>query len=348
MHMKKTFFVLFFAMVSCCFACYAGYTSDVQMYIAKYQAAALWSEQKYGVPAAITLAQGILESGCGKSGLTQRSNNHFGIKGVGPAGSVKAKDDEPGLSTFKAYHNATESYEDHARLLSRSSSRYGWLHGYSVYDYRSWAHGIKKSGYATAPDYAESLIGIIERFRLYDINHGKKLKANVKVVVKKVRRWVPDGATDANHPTADDIPEFENEDAITLNDDQMTDEERELDNAVKDYPNDLMINGVPCIAKLPGKTVGTICRDYGLRDKNQILQFNEVNSEQDIPEGAIVFLDKKKNQFDGPLDDHIVRKGETLYSISQRYGIQVKKLAKLNGIKDIKAPLSRGTILALK
>ena len=144
------------------------------------------------------------------------------------------------------------------------------------------------------------------------------------------------------------MPEFENEEDITLADDQMTDEERELDDAVKDYPNDLMINGVPCVAKLPGKTIGTICRDYGLKDKNQILQFNEVESEKEIPEGAIVFLDKKKTRFDGPLDDHIVRKGETLHGISQHYGIQVRKLAKLNGIKDINEPLKRGTVLALK
>ena len=189
--MKESYILLIIALTACGFTCHAGYTSDVQLYIARYQAAALWSEQKYGVPAAITLAQGILESGCGKSGLTQRSNNHFGIKGEGPAGSVKAKDDDPGLSTFKAYHNATESYEDHARLLSKSSKRYGWLHGYSVHDYRSWAHGIKKSGYATAPDYAESLIGIIERFRLYDINHGRKLRPNVRVVVKRCADGCP-------------------------------------------------------------------------------------------------------------------------------------------------------------
>lgn len=347
MIMKKVFVLITVYIFAVLFS-RANYTSDVQMYIANYQAAALWSEQKYGVPAAITLAQGILESGCGKSGLTQRSNNHFGIKGVGPAGSVKAKDDEPGLSTFKAYHNATESYEDHARLLSRSSSRYGWLHGFSKYDYRSWAYGIKKSGYATAPDYAESLIGIIEAFRLYDINHGKKLKANVRVVVKKVRRWVPDKPGDANHPTADSIPEFENEASITLADDQISDEERELEDAIKDYPNDIMINGVPCAVKLPGKTVGTICRDYGLKDKNQILRFNEVESEADIPVGGIVFLDKKKDCYEEARDYYFVHKDETLYSISQKFGIKVKKLAKLNGIKDIKAPLRVGERIELK
>lgn len=323
-------------------ACNASYTSDVMMYIAKYQSYALQSQYKYGVPASITLAQGILESGCGKSLLTRQSHNHFGIKGRGPAGSVKAKDDEPGLSTFCAYHNDQQSYDDHARLLC--TKRYRSLHNYSIWDYRNWAHGIKACGYATAPNYAESLIGIIEKFQLYKINNGKKLRAGKRVVVRRVKVKKPKSAVAGSLATSDSIPEFEDEDMVTLTDSDVSSEEQELENAIKNYES--VINGVPCMVLLPGKTLGTICRDYRV-DKSKILKYNEVKTESQFSEGDIVFLDKKKDKFTEGRDSYRVREGDTLYGISQKFGIKVLKLAKLNDIKNIEARLRPGLKLNL-
>lgn len=152
-------------------------SSDVQSYIAKYKSIALQNEKDYGVPATITLAQGILESGAGTSSLTRNTNNHFGIKALGGwNGSVYyAWDDETCKSRFRCYKNAEDSYTDHARLLS-TSRFYKHLLCISVYDYRKWAAGLKKAGYATAPNYAKALIGIIDSYKLYAINGGVKLR----------------------------------------------------------------------------------------------------------------------------------------------------------------------------
>lgn len=329
------------------FACRAGYNDDAWAYIYMYQNAALQTEYKYGVPASITLAQGILESGCGKSLLTRRSNNHFGIKGVGPAGSAKAKDDEPGLSTFKAYHNAMESYEDHARLLSRNSPLYGKLHNYSRWDYRSWAYGIKACGYATAPDYAKSLIGIIERFQLYKINNGRKLQGGSgrRVVVRRIIRRTTIVNNDNGLVHTDSVPEFEDEDLVTLNDDQITAEEQRLDHAVENYK--LIENGVPCIVLMPGRTLGDVCRDYDISDKKLLFRFNEVKGENQLTEGDIVYLDTKRDKYEGARNSYTARPGDTLHSISQLFGIKVKKLAGLNGLKDTSTRPRPGTLIHL-
>ena len=135
-------------------------SADIRAYIDQYRNIALDHEQRYGIPASITLAQGILESGAGKSGLTRASNNHFCIKkGNGWTGPTYAAwDDEPQKSSFRVYASAEESFNDHALLLSRAS-RYKSLFEKSVYDYRGWAIGLQRAGYATSPTYAQALIG---------------------------------------------------------------------------------------------------------------------------------------------------------------------------------------------
>lgn len=124
----------------------------VQAYIAQHKETALKNEKEYGIPAPIILAQGILESGAGTSGLTRSSNNHFGIKaGSKWKGRVHlAWDDETQKSRFRCYDSAADSYRDHARLLTTNSC-YRSLFKINIYDYRGWAHGLKKAGYATAP-----------------------------------------------------------------------------------------------------------------------------------------------------------------------------------------------------
>lgn len=169
--MKKRCVIVLMILVSA--ICRADYVTDVSDYVQKYKGAALAAESKWDIPAPLMLAMAILESNCGKSAIARKANNHFGIKGRGPAGSVKAKDDEPGLSPFRAYKRVEESYNDIAKLLT--SKQYSKLKNYSRWNYRAWAHGVNKCGYSVVPDYAESLIGIIERFELYKINGGEKI-----------------------------------------------------------------------------------------------------------------------------------------------------------------------------
>ena len=135
-------------------------------YIDRYKHIAVEQMERYGIPASITMAQGILESDCGNSLLSLRSNNHFGIKCKSNwrGGKVYHDDDAKG-ECFRAYPSVEASYFDHAEFLD-SQPRYDSLFAYASDDYRSWARGLKAAGYATAPDYAQRLVRIIEESQL--------------------------------------------------------------------------------------------------------------------------------------------------------------------------------------
>lgn len=136
-------------------------------YINKYKKIAVAHMERYGIPASITMAQGILESDCGNSWLSQASNNHFGIKCKRNwTGDVVYYDDDEKGECFRSYPSVEASYQDHAEFLD-SQPRYDSLFSYAPNDYKSWARGLKAAGYATAPDYAQRLIRIIEESKLY-------------------------------------------------------------------------------------------------------------------------------------------------------------------------------------
>jgi LysM repeat protein len=146
-----------------------------QAYIDKYSDVAVSQMKKYKIPASITLAQGLLESGAGRSELTRKSNNHFGIKcGSSWRGKTVRHDDDARNECFRVYKHANESYEDHSLFLSRGT-RYAFLFKLTLTDYKGWARGLKKAGYATDPSYANRLITIIEDYELYkyDRKRGK-------------------------------------------------------------------------------------------------------------------------------------------------------------------------------
>lgn len=311
---------------------HAQSAAQIRAYIAQYQHIAVDHQNKYGIPAAITMAQGILESGAGLSGLTRKANNHFGIKcGRGWKGGVyKAKDDEPGLSSFRMYSSAEASYEDHARLLL-TNKVYKPLFQYSVYDYRNWAYGLKRCGYATAPNYAESLIGFIDAYQLYSLTGGKKLRGgtNRKVVVKKVVRQVPI---------------FEDEKNVVMDDNEASSEQVMVEEVVQKYK--VSVNDVRCTILYPGETLADIAKKYGVHT-TELLEFNETNQADDFKAGDVVYLEKKKNKYSGALEFYRVKEGDTLYSISQQFGVKLAKLAKLNK-KDQYSRVKVGEKILLK
>lgn len=136
-------------------------------YINKYDEIAVYQMKKYKIPASITLAQGLLESGAGRSELARKSNNHFGIKcGSSWRGPSVRHDDDARNECFRAYYTPIQSYEDHSKFL-RNGKRYQFLFDLKITDYRGWAKGLKKAGYATSPTYATKLIQIIEDYELY-------------------------------------------------------------------------------------------------------------------------------------------------------------------------------------
>lgn len=141
--------------------------SDYYKYINTYADIAIEQMRLHKIPASITLAQGLLESGAGKSTLATKANNHFGIKkGMNWSGPTIKHDDDKRNERFRKYKSARESYEDHSRFLTRGQ-RYAFLFDLEITDYKGWAHGLKKAGYATNPRYAYQLIDIIERYKLY-------------------------------------------------------------------------------------------------------------------------------------------------------------------------------------
>lgn len=301
----------------------------VQAYIAQYKETALKNEKEYGIPAPIILAQGILESGAGTSGLTRSSNNHFGIKaGAKWKGRVHlAWDDETQKSRFRCYASAAESYRDHARLLTTNSC-YRPLFKINIYDYRGWAHGLKKAGYATAPRYAQALIGIIDQYKLYEINGGAKLKPGKTVIITSYKTI--------------EKPIFE-EDCV-LDENEESEEQTMIVEAATRYA--VLINEIHCTVLQPGETLASISRKYDISPV-ELLKFNELGSEYQVKEGDILFLDKKKKKYNGAQDVYIAKKGDTLYDVSQEFGIQLHQLAKLNNMNDY-VRLQEGTRIILK
>ena len=290
-------------------------SSEIKAYIEKYTQIALEQEKEFGIPAPITLAQGILESGAGTSSLTRNTNNHFGIKAFGNwTGEVYlAWDDEPVKSRFRTYANPEESFRDHSLIL-KNGSRYRSLFSKSVFDYRSWAVGLQLAGYATAQDYAKALIGYIDAYALYSVNGGVKLRPGKTVTI-----------------TTTVLVDTEEEWA--MDDDKVSEEEEIVRKAVSRYV--VAINDVRCTILYPGQTLASLSQKYDISRKS-LLEYNEAISEKDIVEGGIVYLEPKRTKYKGIQDYYFVKEGDSLYSVSQQFGIKVKSLVKMNG----KTPLS--------
>lgn len=307
---------------------FAQSPSDIKAYIAKYQDLALEQENLYGIPAPITLAQGILESRAGTSGLATEANNHFGIKALGGwSGNIYlAWDDETTKSRFRVYSSAAASYEDHSMLI-KNNSRYQSLFNISVYDYRGWAIGLQRAGYATSTNYASALIGYIDAYQLYNINKGVKLKPRKKSFIEKTAK----------------VEDLAKSKEYVIDESVVTKEEEVLLAFQKVV---VEINGVHCTLLYPGETLSSIAMKYNI-PKRKLLDYNETTNEADLHEGDIVYLQKKKRKFHGIQDYYRVKSGDSLYSIAQQFGIKMGSLAKMND-KTFFSSLQEGEKLRLK
>ncbi len=324
--MRKS--VLFFLLLLYAFIGYAQSPSDILAYISKYKQVALEQEKRYGIPASITLAQGILESGAGTSMLTRNANNHFGIKaGTSWNGSiVLAWDDETQKSKFRKYNSHIESFEDHAKVLK--SNRYRSLFTKSIYDYRAWAIGLQSAGYATASNYAKALIGYIDAYKLYAINGGVKLKPGKTITITKY--------------ITKEQPIFDND--CQMAEDIESEEELSIREITRKFV--VEINDVRCTLLHPGESLSSISMRYDI-PKKKILEYNEIDNESGVTEGDIVYLEKKRNKYMGATEYYRVKEDDSLYGISQKFGIRLASLAKMNDI-NIFTKLTQGERLRLK
>ena len=267
------------------------WNSRYQAYIDQYKDLAIAEMLKYNIPASITLAQGLLESGAGMSELARNGNNHFGIKCHDWTGARTYHDDDANNECFRAYRDVYESYEDHSRFLARQP-RYRSLFRLKRTDYKGWAKGLKKCGYATSPTYAKQLIGIIELYKLHKYDKAKKYD---KFMVE--RSSVKDVAPSINlHPIHIYNKNY--------------------------YLNVRQGDTFRSIAREVGISYKKLA-EYNERDKNDRLIPGEI---------IYLKKKQKKADKAYKNRPHRVKAGESLYSIAQYYGIRLESLYKMNDL----------------
>lgn len=324
--MKKTLIILSVLFVT--MAAVAQVRQTREEYVEKYKAIAIAHMERYGIPASITMAQGILESDSGNSKLARSSNNHFGIKCKKSwKGDRVYHDDDAKGECFRAYPSVEASYQDHADFLDQSP-RYDSLFAYPSNDYRSWARGLKAAGYATAPTYAESLIKIIETMKLYllDKANGGEIYAAAKGAKENTEIW-----WESNTAVSD---EQVNPNAF-----------RVTVNSHKGYGVYRTNHTFYVVAK-EGDTFESLSAIFDVSPK-MLRKFNDVPKGAKLSKGDIVYIEPKKNEWLGNVVQHKVVRDENLYSLSQLYGIRKKSLAKLNKLRP-NEDVRKGEIIRLK
>jgi LysM repeat protein len=292
-------------------------------YIDAYKVLAINEMHRSGIPASIKMAQACLESGNGNSSLARKSNNHFGIKcrNDWKGARVYHNDDEVN-ECFRKYPTVVDSYIDHTNFLT-SNSRYSGLFKLNPTDYKAWAHGLKEAGYATNPRYAHLLIKLIEDEKLYlfdqittdqlvnfDLNDERGKKFEQETTRKHLTK-AKDKITES----------FGN---VTLNPFAT----REV----------LKINELDAVNAKPGDTYESIAREFNLK-LWEIHLFNDLprDTYQPAP-GELVYLQRKRYSATKEFETHTVRSGESMWSISQKYGLRVNRLFRLNRIKGTETP----------
>ncbi len=302
------------AVIACVFAISskaqtATPSPDILNYIETYKSIAQEEMLRAGIPASITLAQGIHESNCGKSVLATDAKNHFGIKchkeWTGPGYTY---DDDAKGECFRIYNSAEHSYRDHSDFLT-SRPRYAGLFTLDRTDYKNWAYGLKAAGYATNPKYPEILIRLIDEYRLHDYD-------NLQNIVAK--KSTP-AATPASVGTtaATEKPE------------------------VLEFQEKGSFNGVPCIVLETKATPKQIAEKYHM-SLDDILSYNEMEDGDVFGSGDRVYFAHKKKV--GDTEFHTVKKGESMWQIAQQHGIKIHKLYEKNRMRMNEQPLAGETI----
>jgi len=308
---------------------------DHAAYISAYKDMAIREMNLFHIPASITLAQGIIESNCGLSPLTTEANNHFGIKCHKDwTGERFFFDDDEKQECFRKYSNAEESYRDHSLFLV-NRPRYAALFSLDRDDYTGWAMGLKQAGYATNPDYPNILIRVIETNKLYVFDDSARY-AEVLVVNEKTEEIKNSGNADAQRPEISGkfrkgykMPEPSDYEVIRIS-----------ASGRNVYEN----NEVPFIFARKGDTWYGIAKEFGIYTF-QVYKDNDLEEKDILSIGQMIYLEPKKRKSDKK--SHVVRAEDTMYSISQLYGIKLKLLYKYNHLSPDVEPAT-GTVLSLR
>jgi hypothetical protein len=292
--------------------------SNAGSYIENFKDLAISEMKRTGVPASITLAQGIIESDMGRSRLATEGNNHFGIKCHDDwAGPVVRHSDDRRNECFRKYSKPEESFKDHSDFL-KSEPRYKSLFSLDVYDYKGWARGLKKAGYATNPDYANMLIRKIEEYNLDKFDRGApvSVRTNDKkdTVSEKpaVKIDVSPGKTGGN---------------------------AEGNNLVAAVRSRVMErNRIQYVIVNENDTPESLEKEFQLL-KWELTRYNELQPGFKCTPGQILYLQPKRDKAEFGSDFHTVSEGDTMYTISQIYGIKLKSLLNMNRMKEGEDPV---------
>src|SRR5579862_1465852 len=302
----KTRLVMLSALGLVCIRVVAQRSADILAYINAYHEIAISEMQRSGIPASITLAQGIHETEAGTSELVKKSNNHFGIKCKETwTGSVVYHDDDERGECFRSYDKAEDSYRDHSDFL-RESARYAFLFKLDPMDYHAWAYGLKKAGYATNLRYSQILIKLIEDYGLqqYTLTAMGKMKDQDQVQLASLK---------SKNESFDNITAKKNSSPPASN---------------HAYPSgEFTINRTNVVFAKSGTSLLAIATQYEV-PLSRVLDFNDLENREVLEKDQLVFLQRKRktgeNQF------HIVQKGECLYDICQAEGIRLESLLQYN------------------
>lgn len=280
----------------------------IQKYIDEYKVLAIEEMQRTGVPAAIKLAQGIHETLAGTSPLVLKSNNHFGIKCKSNwTGESVSHDDDARGECFRKYPSADDSYRDHSNFL-KANQRYAFLFELEPTDYRGWAHGLKKAGYATNPRYPAVIIKLVEEYQLQDYS----LIALGKISDNDTRFTKTDAATTPESVPPAPAPEDTDEAAISQ----------------PSYPeNQFEINETKVVFVKKGTPYLTVAKQYNV-SLSRIFEFNDMKPCEMAASDQLVYLQRKRKV--GKADFHIVRPGESLHDIAQAEAIRLEALQQYN------------------
>lgn len=281
---RHRIFIIFINVIVTVFSLIAEKKNPYQAYIDTYCEMAIEQQRIHGIPASITLAQGLLESRAGQSSLATLGNNHFGIKCHNEwKGDTLLRNDDAANECFRSYPSAAESFDDHSRFLLRK--RYAPLFRNDVTDYAAWARGLKACGYATDPNYATRLITIIERYALYlfDTESGRRAEEDAGFIHDMLR---------STHPVR-------------------------------------RSRGLHCVIASPGDTYASIAKELGIK-KSRLLKYNDKEKDGEIKPWEEVYLEEKRDSAPEGTDKATIGEGESLHSISQRFGIKLSTLLRLN------------------
>jgi hypothetical protein len=309
MKKHKLLFTFLFALTSNLI--FAQSSEAVRKYIDTYRNAAIAEEIRTGVPASITLAQGIHETGAGTSELVLKSNNHFGIKCNGWNGKSVSHDDDAKGECFRKYDDPLDSYKDHSDFL-KNRPYYTSLFKLDPTDYKAWAHGLKKAGYATNPKYAQILIKLVED---YDLQQYTLLALNGKFSDNGDVAYASNVKTESSGEEKINEPVVQKAVVKTYN-----------------YPSGVFkINETSVVVVKKGIAFLKVANDNNL-SLPRLFEFNDMRPVDIAEKDQLIYLQRKRKI--GTEEFHIVQEGETIYDIAQAEGIRIESLLEYNLLRQ--------------